>query len=107
MSQAATLRDLDAIFAEQLLAAGMADTATYTPPGAGDPVDCTVLVDRNAQFFGDNGEVFGHRILITIFLAEIAAPARQGVIAIGAESFALEQLDARDESQQRWLVVPA
>lgn len=107
MSQTTTLRDLDAIFAQQLLEAGMADAATYTPPGAGDPVACTVLVDRNAQFFGENGEVFGHKILITIFLAEVAAPARQGVIDIGDESFALEQVDARDESQQRWLVVPA
>lgn len=107
MSQLSTLRDLDAIFAQQMLEAGAADSAQYTGPGGGAATACTVFVDRAAQFLGDNGEILGNKILITIFLGEVAAPARRGTVAVGTETFALERCEARDESMERWLVVPA
>lgn len=106
MSQTQTLRDLDAFIIEDLLRAGLADAATYTAPGAGaTPVPCQVLVDRAAQFFDDREGVSGYRTTITLFLQEVPAPVRMGVITVGAEAFTLDMLDARDESLARWVVI--
>lgn len=105
MSQASALRALDAEILASLGTAGFADAATYTPPGFGTPVPCTVLVDRAAQFFGEAGEVAGTRIAISLFLAEVANPQQDATITIGSEVFRLDELDVRDESMARWVVV--
>ena len=88
------------------VAAGLGDAATYVPPGGGAGMPCSVLVDRAAQFFGEMGEVAGHRITVTLFLSEVSAPARGGVVTLeDGEAFKLHQLDVRDESMSRWVVV--
>lgn len=107
MNQTAALRDLDAAIVASLADAGIADAATYVPPGGGAGAACTVLVDRAAQFFGETGDVAGYRITVALFLAEIASPARGGMVTLTetGEAFKLNELDARDESMARWVVV--
>lgn len=106
MSQLATLQELDAALAAAFLAAGLADSATYTPP-AGAAVACTVLIDRAAQFYDDAAGVAGNRIVITLYVAEVAVPVRTAAVVIGSETFKLDQLIDRDESMSRWVVVRA
>ena len=104
MSQLSFLRELDADMVAGFLASGMADSAAYTAP-LGSPVDCTVMVDRAAQFYNEATGVAGSRIVITLFIAEIAAPIRKAEVVIGGETFLLDQLVERDESLERWVVV--
>lgn len=107
MSQLATLQAMDAAIAAGFAAAGMADAASYTPPGYNATVvtGITVLVDRAAQFFDDANGVAGTRTVITLYLAEVANPLRQGVITVGSESWNLDKELARDESMVQWVVV--
>ena len=108
MNQTAFLQELDAGIVGAFADAGMADAATYTPPGGGTAVACSVLVDRNVQFFGDDGaEIVGTRDLVSLFLSEVAAPARGGTVTLTATSevLKLDQPDARDESMSRWVVI--
>lgn len=107
MSQAATLRAFDAAAAAAFLEAGAADEATYTPPGGGTPIDCTVLVDREHQEFGDGGEpISGQRVVVTVFLAEIDDPKQGALVTVGAESWVLYRELLRDESRAQWTVRP-
>lgn len=105
MSQAATLQALDAELFAAFAGAGAADSGTHTPAAGGSATPCTFLVDRAAQFFDEATGVAGNRIVIGILVAQVATPARRDVIAIGAETFKLEQLLERDESLTRWVVV--
>jgi hypothetical protein len=107
MSQAATLRAFDAAAAAAFGEAGMADAGTYTPPGGGTPVDCTVLVDREQQDFADGIEpVSGQRVAVTLFLAEVEDPEQDGLVVVGSESWVLYREIARDESRAQWVVRP-
>lgn len=105
MSQTQTLRELDAMLVAAFARAGYADAATYTPPGGGVVLPCTVLVDTEAQFYGDGpGEVAGYRTLVSIFLAHVPLPARGGTVVADGKSYRLDALDLRDESRERWVV---
>lgn len=107
MSQTAALRALDAEIVSAFADIGFADAASYLAPAAGPALPCTVLVDRAAQFFDEQRGVAGTRVLVTLLLAEVPAPERKGVVMLTdtGESFRLDQLESRDESQQRWVVV--
>lgn len=106
MSQREFLRRLDADLITAFADCGMADPAIYTPAG-GAPSACTVLVDRNAQFFGELGEVAGSRVLVTLFLADVAAPGRGGVVVVDGDTYKLDQEIERDESKAVWVVIHA
>ena len=104
MSQTAALRALDASLVDAFAGAGLADAAVYTAP-AGAPVPCRVLVDDEAQFFGDGaGEVAGHRTLLSLFLAEVPTPVRGAVVVADGQSYTLASLETRDQSLERWVV---
>ncbi len=104
MSQSAALRALDASLVDAFAGAGLADAATYTAP-AGLPVPCRVLVDDEAQFFGDGaGEVAGHRTLLSLFLAEVSTPVRGAVVVADGQTYTLASLETRDQSLERWVV---
>lgn len=107
MNQRAALRDMDAVIVGAFMDVGMADAATYVAPGGGAPLPCSVLVDRAAQFFGENGAVAGTRVAITLFLSEVATPEQDGTLTLTAtsEAFKLDEIDAQDESMSRWVVV--
>ena len=96
------LAQFDAIAAPLFKAAGLADSATYTAPG-GQPVPCTVYVDRMVSTAPDSfsGAL---RDQVTIMLAEVAAPESGGVVTIGAEELTLFELATSDESRQTWWI---
>lgn len=104
MSQRETLQAVDEIFAEAFLSAGMADSGTYQPAHGGDSTPCQLLIDRNAQFFGESGDVAGTRITIALLLSEVASPSRNATVTVGSEVFTLQQMVERDESRQVWVV---
>lgn len=106
MSQSATLRAMDATLMGAFHAAGFADAATYTPP-VGNAVGCTVYIDRAAAFLDQDGvAVAGHRIVIGILRADVDRPEAGGIVAVGSETFELEEVLQRDESITRWVVLP-
>lgn len=106
MSQRDTLRDLDAHLMGAFHAAGFADDATFTPQ-AGAPVECRVYVDRGNAVFEQFGvEVVGNRVVVGILRADVERPDIGDTIAIGSESFRLENRIASDESLTRWVVAP-
>src|SRR5690606_17187608 len=72
MSQAAFLQDMDAAIFGAFAGVGLADAALFKAGGAGAGTACTVIVDRNAQFFDDVQQVAGRRITIDLQKAEIA-----------------------------------
>lgn len=106
MSQTDFLRELDSDIVAGLKGVGMADAAIYTPPGGGAGVPCNVLVDRAVAFYGEDGiSVAGFRNLVTLFLDDVAQPARGATVEVDGELFKLDQVDARDESMSRWVVI--
>ena len=107
MSQAAFLRDIDEQLMSAFHAAGLADDATYTLSPA-SPVACRVYVDRGAASLEMHGvEVGASRIVVGILRAEVASPEVGATLAIGSETFKLEQRIHKDESLTRWVVSPA
>lgn len=105
MSQTNALRALDASLIGAFAGAGLADAATYTPPAGGPVLDCTVLVDDEAQFFGEgSSEVAGHRTLIGLLLSEVPTPERGGVVVADGQTYVLNALETRDQSLERWVV---
>lgn len=106
MSQSAALRALDADIAAAFLDAGMADTATYTPPGGGIALPCTVMIDVAVQYYGEgHGQVVGTRDLVTLFLADVPNPLRGGTVVADGKVYKLDDEDARDQSMSRWVVI--
>lgn len=107
MSQTDFLRNLDSILMGAFHAAGMADSATYTPPGVGAPAACRVYVDRNPAALEQMGvEVAGNRIVVGILRAEVNRPDVGGTLVIGSETFVLEARIHADESLTRWVALP-
>ena len=105
MSQIAFMKDMDAAIIGAFLDAGMADTATYTPPGGGAGVACNVLVDRNlVQYGADGAPVATRRTAVTFQLAEVASPERLGKVVVDGSEYELDFEDANDGSLSRWLV---
>jgi hypothetical protein len=104
MSQRAALQAMDAAIVGAFAAAGMADAATYTPPGGGVAVPCEVMVDRNLEIGAD---VPTRGIVVAMQLAQVPAPARGGVVAVDGEQLRLVAKVEGDESLERWEAQPA
>ncbi len=100
------LRDLDA-----QIHAGFGDsvdTGAYTAPTEGAvAVPCRCYVHYAAQVAGEFARTFGARITVDIFLTDVPAPADEGVIVIGSETFKLDAPDPSlsDPSLMRWVVL--
>jgi len=132
MSQAAFLRQFDAMAFGAFANAGLADAARYLtpaqvqvlaqiaahdpdspdePPAAPAPVACTVLVDHNVEDFGDDAApVSVYRTRITFQRAELV-PEQGGQVSIldSADAvtgvYVLVQRTGRnDESASAWWV---
>lgn len=105
MSQAAMLRALDADMIGAFAAAGMADAASYTPPGANQtPVSCDVLVDDVlVESIGESSRAVGNRREVTFQRAQVT-PVRGGFVEIDEVSWRLESLEQQDASVSRWTV---
>lgn len=108
MNQTAFLQDLDAMIFDAFAGVGLADAALYKAGGTGADVPCTVIVNRNAQFFDDVQQVAGRRITIDLQKTEVGASTRGDTITLTAtgETFTLdERADVDDESAVRWTVI--
>lgn len=105
MSQADFLRSMDATLFGAFAAVGMADAALFKTGGTGAGVPCTVIVNRNTQFFDDLQQVAGTRTTVDLMKAEVPASARGDTVTIGSEVLTLDaRADADDESRIRWVV---
>ncbi len=106
--QEAFLQDLDATLVGALVDAGLGDMVVYTPPGVSPtPIpDCHVLIDHNAEVFGDDaGAVVGTRTVVRLLTTEIASPARGGSLAVGARTYVLDRpIDSEPGIVTRWVV---
>lgn len=93
------LTSMDADMVAAFLAAGMADSATLTPADGGTPIACTVMVDRNIEFFGGQTQMASRSVTITAQVAEVGTPARGSLWTVGADTWRTDDaLDGTDES---------
>lgn len=105
MSQADFMRNMDATIFGAFAAVGMADAALFKTGGAGAGVACTVIVNRNAQFYDEVQQVAGTRTTVDLMKAEVPASKRGDTITIGSEVLTLDaRADVDDESRIRWVV---
>lgn len=104
MSQRQFLQDMDAEIAMAMLDCGMADQAAWTSVAGGSAVPCLVMLDHAEQFFSDVGPVAGRRVVLTLFLAEITAPARGDRVVVDGQTWLLDDFVEGDESKSSWVV---
>lgn len=106
MGQQSTLRALDAELHAGLLAAGIADTGTYTPPTPPGGAAFSVRVMRDdlaLDSFGDNRPVTNVRTELAMLRADFASgPTRGGTVLVDGTTFTLEALVEEDQSITRW-----
>lgn len=100
MSNAAFLAADAQIFAK-LLRRGLADSAILTVGGNDTP--CTVIIDRDVQQIGSEGQVIGPRDTATFLLSEVT-PVRNATLTVGADVRKLSQRTGGDESIQVWTI---
>lgn len=108
MSQAATLRALDADMFAAFADAGMADSdeVTYQGPNSATLVPCTVLFDQpEITRMERDGPSTGTLTEITLLRAEVPSPERGGRVTINATAFRLDELTHEDAGHTRWTVV--
>jgi hypothetical protein len=108
VGQNATLRALDADIHAGLLAAGLADTGTYTPPsppgGAAFPVR-VMRDDVQVDTFGETRPVRSTRIELVFLRADFTTgPHPRGTVVVDGATFVLEDLVEEDQSISRWAV---
>lgn len=104
MSQAAYLRDFDAMAFAALADCGLADAAIYRATITATPVDCTVLVDREVRDFGDDVAPVSTAYTRVIFQRIQVQPVRGGIVAIEGVDYELADRIGEDEAASRWVV---
>lgn len=107
MGQQSALRAFDSDILDAFIGAGLADTGTYTPPATDavpspDPVAVRVMVDRTDQFAGESAHTVGRRDVVTLLLAEVAAPVKGAIVVVDGLALKLEAEEDRDLSAVRW-----
>lgn len=77
---------------------------TYTPPGGGAAVPCTVILDRReAGARPEDGRPPTGQVTIEVRKSEVANPAAGGTFAVGAEVFTvMSRPIAQDASGLVW-----
>ena len=108
MGQQSTLRAIDADLHAGLLAAGLADTGTYTPPtppgGAAFPVR-VMRDDVQVESFGETRPVRSTRVELVFLREDFATgPHPRGTVVVDGATFVLEDLVEEDQSITRWVV---
>ncbi len=103
MSQKTTFRALDAKIARVLARSGLTDAATYTPPtrGAAALALDRVMVDRNVQLTGADGQIVIVDATVTVFLADLSGiePVHGGRFVVEGETFTVERQASNDGSR--------
>lgn len=104
MNQVDRLRSMDARLARAFRGSGLADAGVYTPT-VGQPINCTVIIDRDVQTVGQEGAVIGQKTIGTFQLAEVV-PARGETITVDDEMWILESEIKLDSSISAWILNP-
>lgn len=104
MSQAAFLRDFDAMAFAALADCGLADAATYRANASAPLVDCAVLVDREVRDFGDDVAPVSTAYTRVIFQRIQVQPVRGGIVTIEGVDYELADRIGEDEAASRWVV---
>lgn len=104
MNQVDRLRSMDARSARAFRGSGLADAGIYTP-AIGQPINCTVIIDRDVQTVGQEGEVIGQKTIGTFRLAEVTT-ARGETITVDDETWTLESEIKSDRSISAWILNP-
>lgn len=108
MSQRAFLADLDADLHIALADAGMADTGTYTAPGAARIDGVRMYVDKGVQDMGTSTTQRGPRVLVTLLRADVATPVRNAVVELDGERWRLvSPTENVDDGVAEWVVEAA
>ncbi len=69
--------------------------ATYTAP-AGEPVPCRVVEHRNAEVFGEYGQVIERRTALSFLAAQVPVPVRGAVVVSAKGTWAIDRV-AQDD----------
>jgi hypothetical protein len=72
--------------------------ATYTPPGGGAPTACTIVLDkREPESQQGEGRPQAGIVTIEVRKSEIALPAKKGVFAVEATTYAVLDRPTADD----------
>lgn len=98
-SQADFLQAMDGAIVAGFAAIGMADTATYTPAGGGGSITVQVMVDRTVVDNGFETVLAGDQVRLSFLVSEVGAgaPDRDALVLLGADTFTVDKVVARDE----------
>lgn len=107
MSQKDFLRQFDQSAIGSFMAAGMADSATYTPKTGGVVVPCDVMVDRGVQQWGDDPMPVAAGDVTVSFQRTQVVPEKGGAIVVDGDTYRLTDKLFDDGSLIRWAVTRA
>lgn len=107
MTNAAFAR-ADAAMLRGFLRAGLADLAVYEDDSS-HLEDVLVMLERDVQLVGEQGQVLGKRDMATLLLSDVPAPSIGGQLTIGDETWTLDRPmeGSSDESMQQWALINA
>lgn len=92
------LAGMDARLRSVFKTTGWSDDAVFRSSGVDVP-NCTVLIDRGVQLFGDQSQVVNNQVTLTCYLSQTGkTPARGDKFTIGAEVFRVDSISEADES---------
>lgn len=102
MTNAALARIDSAIFGS-LIRAEIGDLATYQDETTYAD-DVRVVIDRDVQLIGDQGQVIGSRDMAAILRADVPNPVIGATLTVGEDSWLLDRPmeGQNDESMQQW-----
>lgn len=74
------------------------EDATYTAPGGG-AVTCDVVLFEGVKLIdGDSGELLGTGTTMAFRLDQVADPARDGTVLVGATTYVIQDVVERDRN---------
>lgn len=74
------------------------EAATYTAPGGG-ATSCTVILDHSVKLIdGETGELVGTGTTAAFLVSEIADPARDATVLVGATTYVVQEIADRDQN---------
>lgn len=92
---------IDAKAASLYLRTGMGESGTLTI--ASVPTDCSVLIDKDVQTVGDDGQIIGIVDTATFLLAEVT-PVGGAILTVGTETWSLVSELSANGSTAQWVL---
>lgn len=107
MSQKDFLRQFDQSAIGCFMAAGMADSAVYTPKAGGEGVACDVMIDRAVQRWGEDPMSVAAGDVTVSFQRAQVLPEKGGRVEVDGDTYRLTDKLFDDGSLIRWAVTRA